>query len=110
SGDMEMGEVEGGSASENAVIIVGEPLRLHQGILAPGGAAGEIGALRSMAIERARDLLAPLRHQMDRAVAKILDPLGMPEQAGRRRRRVAEVDGERVAHVACGTAEQRIAP
>src|ERR1700761_6422960 len=104
-----MRAVECGSAGQEAVIIVRETLRLHQRVLAAGRAAGHRGLVRMMRIERIDDLLAPDRHQMDRPVAEILDPLRMPEQAGRWVGWIAERNGERIALVAVGAAEQRIA-
>ncbi len=97
---MQVRAVERGRAGENAVIVVREALRLHQCVLAAGGASGEIGLTRALAVERVGDLLAPQGHQVDRPEAEILDPLGMPEQARRRRRRIAERNREGIAHVA----------
>jgi hypothetical protein len=87
-------------ARQDAVVVVREALRRHQGVLAAGGASSEIGPLRLLPIERLRDFLALHGHQVDRAEAEILDPLGMPEQAGRWRRRIAERSRQCIAHVA----------
>ena len=92
--------VKGCRARQDAVVVVGEALRLHQGVLAAGGASGEIGPIRVLPVERVGDLFAPHRHQVDRPVAKILDSLGMAEQARRGRGRIAERNRQRIAHVA----------
>jgi hypothetical protein len=101
--------VERGRARQDTVVIVREALRLHQGVLAAGRAAGKIGSLRSLSVKRVGDLLAPHGHQVNRAEAEILDPFGMPEQACRRRRRIAERNRQGIAHVAGRTAVERAA-
>ena len=77
SGHVQVGAVERCRAGQDAVIVVGEPLRLHQRVLAAGGASGKIGRVSALVIEGIGKLLAALRHEMDRPVAKILYPLRM---------------------------------
>ena len=77
---MQVRAIEGRVAREDAVIVSGKTLRLHQRVLPAGGTSGKIGLLRIEVIEGFDDLFAPQRHQVDRPIAEILDPLGMSEK------------------------------
>src|SRR5437868_6105974 len=71
---MKVGPILGRCASENAIIVVRELLRLVQTLAAAGGAAGEVGIIWSLPVKRLHELLARERHQVRRAVAPV-DPL-----------------------------------
>jgi hypothetical protein len=79
--------VERRRAGQDTIVVLRKALRFHQRVLAAGGAASEIGLPGALPIERIGDLLAPHRHQVDRTVTEILDPLRMAEQASRGGRR-----------------------
>jgi len=93
---VQMGAIERWRARQDAVVVVGEALRFYQGVLAAGGASGEIGLVWLLTVERVADLRAPHGHQVDRPEAEILEPLRMAEQARRRRPRIAERGCERI--------------
>ncbi len=75
-----MRAIEGRVAREDAVIVLGKTLCFHQRILPARGTPGKIGLLCIVLIEGVDDLLASHRHQVDRPVAEILDPLRMSEK------------------------------
>ena len=59
---MQMRAIEGRVAREDAVIVRGKTLRLHQRILPARGTPVKIGLLCILMIEGVDDLLAPHRH------------------------------------------------
>ena len=61
----------GERAGDDAVVVVGIALRLHQGHAAAGRAALEIRVLRAAIVERLHELLALQRHLVGGAVAEV---------------------------------------
>src|SRR5579883_1370140 len=75
-----MRPVIGGRAGEDAVVIVGEALRFHEGLAAAVGAGTEIRMLRPGAIERRNDGFGPIGGLVDGAVAEIGNLFRMAER------------------------------
>src|SRR5882724_3683172 len=75
-----MGAIVRRRTCEYAVVIVRESLSLHQGLLATGRAACEVGSARGIAIECVNEGLGKSGHQMGGAPSKIFPFLWMPHQ------------------------------
>src|SRR5258708_36885352 len=75
-----MGPVVGGTAAEDAVVVGGEALCLHQRLLAAGRAAVEVGVAGGAAVEGGDDRLRRRGHLMRRPPAEIRPFLRMADQ------------------------------
>ena len=75
-----MSPVIGGSARDDAIVILGVTLGFHERLPAPVGARAEIRALRVFAVERVQDNLGLHRRFVDGAIPEVRDLLRMIER------------------------------
>ena len=77
------GVVVGRGAGDDAVEVVGEPLRFHQRLAPAGRAADEIGQLRTAALLGGDQRLGRIGGFLQRARREVRDLLGVPQRPDR---------------------------